>query len=51
MSTTQENFENYVKIDDIAATEEMSLNMDNAIESMLEHNPAPEEEDSDESSI
>ncbi|KAF5279596.1 hypothetical protein FQA39_LY18274 [Lamprigera yunnana] len=48
INITQENLKNYIRIDDIAATEEMSLNTDNVIENMIERDPAPEkEEDSD----
>ncbi|KAK9696091.1 hypothetical protein QE152_g32138 [Popillia japonica] len=49
MNVTQENLENYIRIDEIATTEEMSLNIEDAIENIIEHDPAPEgeEEDSD----
>ncbi|KAI4463249.1 hypothetical protein MML48_4g00000714 [Holotrichia oblita] len=45
MNITQENLGNYITIDDIATTEEMSLNIEDAIENIIEHDPAPEEEE------
>ncbi|KAK9737471.1 hypothetical protein QE152_g10689 [Popillia japonica] len=45
MNVTQENLENYIRIDDIATTEEMSLNIEDAIDNIIEHDPAPEEEE------
>ncbi|KAK9729448.1 hypothetical protein QE152_g15883 [Popillia japonica] len=47
MNVTQENLENYIRIDDIATTEEMSLNIEDAIDNIIEHDPAPEEEEED----
>ncbi|KAK9731583.1 hypothetical protein QE152_g13521 [Popillia japonica] len=47
MNVTQENLENYIRIDDIGTREEMSLNIEDAIENIIEHDPAPEEEEED----
>lgn len=48
MNITQENLKSYVGIDDSAATEEISLNIDDAIDNVTDHDPAiEEEEDSD----
>lgn len=44
MNITQENLANYVRIDNIAVTEEMSLNIDNAIDNIIEPDPAPEQD-------
>ncbi|KAI4459474.1 cyclic nucleotide-gated cation channel subunit a [Holotrichia oblita] len=51
VNVTQENLENYIRIDDIAITEEMSLNIEDAIEDIIEHDPAPEEEEEEDSDL
>ncbi|KAI4469456.1 importin beta [Holotrichia oblita] len=51
MNVTQENLENYIRIDDIATIEEMSLNIEDAIENIIEHDPAPEEEEEEDSDL
>lgn len=49
MQISQENLESYVGIDDITATEEMTFNLDEAIENMIDqqYNSPDEKEDSD----
>ncbi|XP_044755145.1 tigger transposable element-derived protein 6-like [Coccinella septempunctata] len=48
MQISQENLESYVGIDDITATEEITFNLDEAIENMIDQQNSPDEkEDSD----